>query len=354
MLGACSHPPSASPSTASTRSRSRSRRTSCATCAPAFTIVGLPDASVREARDRVRSGLETREFELPRTASSSTSRRPTVRKDRRRLRPRDRARHPGRRRRRCPARRAARGRRARRARARRHACGPVRGAARGRAGARGRPRAASSCRPSRAPEAALVDGVEPIRVRTSSSTPSRSCRRAATVRPVPPAGAAAAARDVARPGRRARPAARPARARDRRRRRPQPAAGRPAGHRQVDAGAAAAGHAAAADARRGARDRRGSSPSPAAQPATGWSTSGRSARRTTRPRAPALVGGGAEAAARRDLARPPRRAVPRRAAGVPARRARGAARAARGRARRRSPAPRGSVAFPAALRWSRR
>jgi len=32
---------------------------------PAFTIVGLPDTSVREARDRVRSGLETAEYIVP-------------------------------------------------------------------------------------------------------------------------------------------------------------------------------------------------------------------------------------------------------------------------------------------------
>ena len=32
---------------------------------PAFTIVGLPDASVREARDRVRSGLNSAEFVFP-------------------------------------------------------------------------------------------------------------------------------------------------------------------------------------------------------------------------------------------------------------------------------------------------
>src|SRR3954451_25446280 len=32
---------------------------------PSFTIVGLPDTSVREARDRVRSGLETAEYVVP-------------------------------------------------------------------------------------------------------------------------------------------------------------------------------------------------------------------------------------------------------------------------------------------------
>ena len=32
---------------------------------PSFTIVGLPDASVREARDRVRSGVRSAEFILP-------------------------------------------------------------------------------------------------------------------------------------------------------------------------------------------------------------------------------------------------------------------------------------------------
>lgn len=32
---------------------------------PAFTLVGLPDVEVREARDRVRAALQTSQFEFP-------------------------------------------------------------------------------------------------------------------------------------------------------------------------------------------------------------------------------------------------------------------------------------------------
>lgn len=32
---------------------------------PAFTLVGLPDVEVREARDRVRAALQTGQFEFP-------------------------------------------------------------------------------------------------------------------------------------------------------------------------------------------------------------------------------------------------------------------------------------------------
>ena len=32
---------------------------------PAFTLVGLPDIEVREARDRVRAALQTSQFEFP-------------------------------------------------------------------------------------------------------------------------------------------------------------------------------------------------------------------------------------------------------------------------------------------------
>ena len=42
---------------------------------PAFTIVGLPDAEVREAKDRVRVALQNSGFTIPRAASLSTWRR---------------------------------------------------------------------------------------------------------------------------------------------------------------------------------------------------------------------------------------------------------------------------------------
>ena len=79
----------------------------------------------------------------------------------------------------------------------------------------------------------------------------------------------------------------------------------------------------------------------------------RAGRRAAVPRAashdlrrPGLVGGGARARAGRGEPRPPRRAVPRRAVRVPAPGARGAAPAARGRPRRRSCAASARAIFP--------
>ena len=135
------------------------------------------------------------------------------------------------------------------------------------------------------------------------------------------------------------PGERQARARDRRRRRPQPADGRPAGRRQVDAGGAAAADPAAARAggaarglddrlgRRRARGRRADQPPAVPRAAPFRQHAGAGRRRPAR-------------AAGRGLARPSRRAVPRRVAGVPAAGARLAAPAARdrrGRDRARQP-----------------
>ncbi len=147
------------------------------------------------------------------------------------------------------------------------------------------------------------------------------------------AAAATAARrgGGARPGRRARAAARAPRAGDRGRRRAQPADGRAAGCRQVDAGAAAAGHPAAADPARVARGDaaavRGRHPR-----ARRWA---RDAAAVPGAAPLGLVGGAgrrrAESASGRAQPREPRRAVPGRAARVPARRIGGPARADGGR-----------------------
>jgi magnesium chelatase family protein len=45
-----------------------------------FSTVGLPDAAVRESRDRVRSAIKNSGFDLPPPASPSTSPLPTSRR----------------------------------------------------------------------------------------------------------------------------------------------------------------------------------------------------------------------------------------------------------------------------------
>ena len=151
----------------------------------------------------------------------------------------------------------------------------------------------------------------------------------------PAAGAARAGRRRGRqrlpgPARRQGPGDRQARARDRGGRRPQSDAGRPAGRRQVDAGGPADRHPAAARSGRGARGqhdrqhRRAARRRPAVAPAA-----------VPQPAPRGLDGGHGRrrqpGAARRDLAGPSGRAVPRRAAGVRPRGAGVAAAAARGR-----------------------
>jgi hypothetical protein len=44
---------------------------------PAFTLVGLPDVEVREARDRVRAALQTSQFEFPQRRITVNLARPT-------------------------------------------------------------------------------------------------------------------------------------------------------------------------------------------------------------------------------------------------------------------------------------
>ena len=137
---------------------------------------------------------------------------------------------------------------------------------------------------ARAREAALVPALEVLGVETLQEAVevARGEREPA---PIPDAGAV-----VGRPGRRARPERRPRPQRprpgagDRRGRRPQPVHARPAGHGQDHDRAAAAVAAAAADAARRRSRSRACTPWPACTAAAGWSRSARSARRTTRSR----------------------------------------------------------------------
>ena len=63
---------------------------------PSFTMVGLPDASVRESRDRVRSAIRNSGFEFPPHRITVNLAPADVRKAGAVVRPADRARHPGR------------------------------------------------------------------------------------------------------------------------------------------------------------------------------------------------------------------------------------------------------------------
>ncbi len=160
-------------------------------------------------------------------------------------------------------------------------------------------------------------------------------------------------RPRARPRRHQGPGERQARARSRRRRRPQSADGRTARRRQIDAGGAAAVDPAAARARRTPRsldgrlgrrrDQRRRADQPAAVPraAPFRQHAGFGRRRNAR-------------AAGRNLARPSRRAVPRRIAGIPGRR-RSTRCASRSRpAKSRSRAPIIASPIRRASCWSRR
>ncbi len=299
---------------------------------PALVLVGLPDASVRESRDRVRSAIRNSGFEFPLQARHGQPRARRRPQGRHGVRPPDRARRPGRDRRRDDAddRRHAHRRRAvarwldaahaRRA-VGRGACAASRLHAPGAAGGqRGRGRN------GRRPHAAARRLAE--RSRGGAERPH--ARAAASA-----AGAAAGRPGGTRPVRGPRPAPGATGARDRRGRRPQPADGRPARRGQDDAGAAPAGPAAAAGVRRGARSDDGA-------------FGGRVAPGQRRADdAPALPGAASHhlrhgpgrrrqpASAWRDQPRASRRALPRRGAGIQPPRARGAAPTARARHHRR-------------------
>ena len=265
---------------------------------PAFTVVGLADKAVREARERVRAALANSGFVFPQERITVNLAPAYLRKvgpgfdlplavailaasgqlaagRRRRLRGRRRA---------VADRRGARG--ARRARGRRGRPPPPArpAAAPARPGARGGARAgASRCSAS-----------STCRRRSRCCAASASRRRCPSREPDEPDDGRGA-----RPQRRARPQRPDPGARGRRRRRPQPVPARPARDRQDDARAAAAVAAAAADAARGDRGHAPALDRRAAR-RRARAAAGRSARRTTRSRPP---GSSAAAACRRPARR---------------------------------------------------
>ena len=199
--------------------------------------------------------------------------------------------------------------------------------------------------PAPASEAALV-GPPPGPVRAEPARELVAALRAEAPWPDPAATRSRRPRAAAaRPGRRAGPAARPPGPRGRRRRRPPPAAGRPAGRRQDDARPPPARACCPTSTTPQALEatRIHSAAGAAAAPA-GWCAGRRSGRRTTAPRAVALVGGGSRPLRPgRDLAGHRRRAVPRRAGRVRAGRARLRCASRSRRASSASPGPRPAV-----------
>jgi magnesium chelatase family protein len=240
------------PCRAGSHGRSPSRRRLAS-----FTLVGLPDTEVKEARDRVRAAIQNCGFEFPAARITVNLAPADLPKESGRFdlpialgiliasgqirrrgldRPRIRRRTGAFRR---PARRA------------RHA-----GHVRRDAGAKRRRRHRTRLRPAagKRPEAALIDGMKHPAGEKPAAGLRPPCRPRSPARIRRPASADSAA--LSRPGRGQGPGAGQARAGSRRRRRPQPADERPARRRQVDAGAAPARPAAADEQRRGAGKRR--------------------------------------------------------------------------------------------------
>ena len=219
---------------------------------PAFTIVGLADKAVREARERVRSAITNSGFEFPQKRITINLAPAYLRKI-----------GPGFDLPLAMAILAASGQVERRAG--REDCAfagelsltgelrPIRGALAVAQGARGaRARRGSMVPASRAREAALVEGVEVIARRLAARGGRHPRRARARSRRCPRLAAEAGrrrGRRAARPGRRPRPRRAAARDRRRRGRRPQPLPPRPAGHGQDDARAAGAVDPAAAQPR---------------------------------------------------------------------------------------------------------
>ena len=150
---------------------------------PSFTIVGLPDTSVREARDRVRSGIRSAEFILPDRVvvnlAPATVRKAGAGFDLAIALAILAARGS------VPPRRAARRRRRSASSGSTAPSGRRPGALVAAEGARRIGPSDLLCAAESCSEVALVEGVEPIPA-TCSSTPSRSCaRHGAAVPPAP-------------------------------------------------------------------------------------------------------------------------------------------------------------------------
>ncbi len=237
---------------ASTRRWSPSRSTPAGGL-PGINLVGLPEAEVREARDRVRAALQNAHFDYPAAQVHRQPRAGRPAEGVRPLRPADRARRPGRDR---PAPAAAAGRaRVRRrtgadgraaADARRAGDGAVRAPRRPRASCcrRERGRGGAGARRRRCPARSLLEVCAHVTGRDAACAAGGARRRRpSTGRRQSPTSPTSAART----GKRALKIA---------------AAGAhsllmigPPGQRQVDAGAASARHPAAARRGRGARHR---------------------------------------------------------------------------------------------------
>ena len=226
---------------------------------PSFTLVGLADTEVKESRERVRAALQTSGLEFPHNKRVTVS-----------LAPADLPKESGRfdlpialgilaAAGQIDAARLDALRVRRRALARPASCGRCTARWRWRSrcdGRRRRRRAPSSCREASADESALVDDLsvrgadhllDVVRALLPGADADASGLHCASS-PAAPGDA-----DPPRSRRRPRPERRQARPRDRRGRAAERADGRPAGHRQVDAGAPSRRPAAAAVARRSAR-----------------------------------------------------------------------------------------------------
>ena len=205
---------------------------------PSFTVVGLPDASCREARDRVRAALLSSGQRLARPAGHRQPGAAHRAQGRLRARPRDRGGPARRRRRRHPGGRRRPGL-PRRAGARRHASARCR--ARSASPRRSARRGRSCCAAPSAVEGRIVGRPRRAPGASRSARSSPACEgdasRGRTAPPVPPAAPRRPGPDLAR---RPRAAGGPLRAGGRRRRRSPPAPARPAGGGQDDAGRAAA------------------------------------------------------------------------------------------------------------------
>ena len=282
---------------------------------PAFTIVGLADKAVREARERVRSAITNSGFEFPQKRITINLAPAYLRKI-----------GPGFD---LPLAMAILAASSQVEREQVEGCvfagelsltgevRPIRGALAVAQGTRAHGLARIVVPVARAREAALVEGIEVVAVSSLHEVADVLAGRAA-VPPLPEAGAGAGrAGGVGAAGHERRARARRAAAGDPRRRgrRPQPLPARPAGHRQDDDRAPGPVDPPAAHPRGGDRGH----PHPLDRgPALGRRSGGDAPVPRAAPHDLAARPGRRRhgAAAGRDHARPPRRAVPRRAVGV--------------------------------------